>query len=434
VLLTVNGQPARLEETSNAPGGTWVWKWVYEPAGNTSLADLSGATVSFYRDCNTGCVEVARSMVGHHGVGIADAAPLVRTVPTKLGVVFANPARDWHGRAGWAVELTYVKPAAGIYWSIDQLAGRVQAATAKGLRVLVRVDYDRGQSIPPADDNVALAEYLGYLKRLARDERLRDVYGYVIGSGFNAADSNALSPTHLVTPEWYARVFNGYGQAVSHEDNAVQAIRTINQRTRVLVGPVRPWVNDQDGVKRNAVDAPWLNYMDTLAAALDEGTRAKSAAGIAFAAPDGFALHAPGRTSGVDLAGNSAADEPGLNLRRPEWGQAQAGFRVYQDWLRIINAYPTTRGLPAFITSTNTFTPDEGSPPAQNYPRGWLTAALKVIDDEPQVQALCWYLDGPLGDSQWDLYSLSRQQGRLLDADEEFDSLLQSGQAGRAGR
>jgi hypothetical protein len=314
-----------------------------------------------------------------------------------------------------------------MYWSIDRLAERVQAAAAKGLRVLVRVDYDRGQSIPPSEDQVALAEYLTYLKRLARDERLSDVYGYVIGSGFNAADSNSQAPTQAVTPEWYARVFNGYGQAVSHEDNAVQVMRAMNPRTRVLVGPVRPWISDQNGKIRTAVDMPWLNYMNSLVAALDEGARSKLAAGVPLTAPDGFALHVPGRVNAGVLAGRNAADEPGFNLRRPEWGEAQAGFRVYQDWLNVINSYATTRGLPAYITSVNTFAPDDGISPAQNYPKGWLTTALKTIDAEPQVQALCWYLDGPLGDSQWDLYCLSRPQGRLIDAAEEFDALLRSG-------
>ena len=54
-------------------------------------------------------------------------------------------------------------------WSIDQLAARVHRLRRQGLRVLVRVDYDRGQSVPPAGDELALAEYLGYLRRLARD-------------------------------------------------------------------------------------------------------------------------------------------------------------------------------------------------------------------------------------------------------------------------
>ena len=98
-----------------------------------------------------------------------------------------------------------------------------------------------------------------------------------------------------------------------------------------------------------------------------------------------------------------------------------------RDWLDIVNAYQTTRGLPVYITSANTFAPDEGTPPAQNYPRGWLTTALQVVDEEPQILALAWFEDGPLGDSQWDWFSLSRRSGRMIDAAEELDALLRRG-------
>lgn len=414
VLLTVDGRPAQARQWPVEPGDALTWEWTFV------VPDDGDCTLVFYHDCHTGCIERGRMVIGTE----RPAAPS-SLIPTKLGVVFANPDRDWHGRSGWDVELTYARLPAEEHWGIDDLAVHVQQATAKGLRVLVRVDYDQGQSLPPADDYVALAEYLQYLQRLARDERLRDVYGYVIGSGYNTAGGNSLSPDRPVTPEWYARLFNGYGEEVFHTDNAVQVIRAENPLVRVLVGPVRPWVSDQDGERRYTIDAPWLNYMNTLVALLDEGARAKAAAGIPLAAPDGFAVHAPGRPNAPELARRDGAEEPRLDLRREEWNGAQAGLRVYRDWLDIVNAYPTTRGLPLYITSSNTFTPDENVPPAQNYPRGWLTTALEVINGEPQVQALCWFIDYFPHDTQWDYFSLTLHPGRLIDAAEEFDMLLQ---------
>jgi hypothetical protein len=415
VLLTVDGRPARSERWPASPADTLAWEWTFV------VPDKAGYAIVFYHDCHTGCIERGRMVVG------AGQPPTpAGLVPTKLGAVFANPERDWHGRSGWDVELTYARLAEEEFWGIDDLAVRVHQATRKGLRVLVRVDYDQGQSLPPADDHLALAEYLQYLRRLARDERLRGVYGYFLGSGFNELGSNAQAPERPVTPEWYARLFNGYGEEVTHTDNAVQVIRAENPQARVLVGPVRPWNTDQDGDQRYAIDVPWLNYMNTLVAALDEGARAKSAAGIPLAAPDGFALHVPGRPEAAEAMGREGSEEPWLDLRRAEWEGAQAGFRVYRDWLAIINAYPTTRGLPVYITSTNTFAPDEGVPPAQNYPAGWLTAALEVINGEPQVQALCWFLDADRsGDTRWDWFSLAKHPGRLLYAAEEFDALLE---------
>ncbi|HPL27387.1 MAG TPA: hypothetical protein PLG21_04930 [Anaerolineae bacterium] len=408
VLVTVNGAAVYPEKWWQNPDGSWTWQWTL------STQAAGGAAITFYHDCHTGCVERGRLAIGPLPTP-QPAAPL----PTKLGVAFADPLRDWHGRAGWDVELAYCRPDEQPYWSIDELAARVYAALAKGLRVLVRVDYAPGQSLPPGGDYAGLSEYVAYAERLARDVRLQGVYGYVIGSGYNAHDANALAPEQPVTPAWYARVFSGYGEAATRTDNVVQALRAANPVVRVLVGPVRPWVADQGDPP-----APWLGYMNSLVAALDEAARTKAAAGIPLAAPDGFALQAPGRPAAAELTGRSGAEEPRLDLKRASWQGAQAGFRVYRDWLAIINAYPATRGLPAYITSSNTYAPDDGAPPAQNYPRGWLSAALAEADAEPQVQALVWFLDGPLGDAQWDGFSLARRQGHAAEAADEFDALL----------
>jgi len=310
------------------------------------------------------------------------------------------------------------------HWGIDDLALRVHQAAEKGLLVLVRVDYDYGQSLPPEGDYLALTQYLQYLQRLVRDARMRDVYGYFLGSGYNALENNSLAPAHPVTPEWYARVFNGYGAEIAHADNAIQVMRAENPYVRVLVGPVQPWSTDQDGEQQYEIDVPWLNYMNTLVAELEEGARAKSAAGLSLTAPDGFAVQAPGRPDASELAGRDAGEEPQVDLERAEWDGAQAGFRVYRDWLGIVNAYSTTRGLPLYVTAANTFSPDEEIPPAQNYPRGWLTTALQVVNGEPQIKALCWFIDYFPHDTQWEWFSLTQQPGRLLDAAEEFDLLL----------
>ncbi len=417
VLATIDGQAVQPDKWWRNPGGTWTWRW--------TLADrpAEGGEIAFYHDCQTGCRERGKMHLGRAGArenGAAEAASL----PTKLGVAFANPERDWHGRAGWDVELTYALLGDEAYWGADDLATRVHAAAGKGLRVLVRVDYGRGQSLPPAGDYAALSGYLAYVRRLARDDRLHSVYGYIIGSGYNALDANSAAPGQPVTPGWYARVFNGYGEAAARSDNVLQVVRAENPSARVLVGPVRPWANDQSGERTYLVDTPWLDYMNTLVAALDEGASTKAAAGIAVGAPDGFALQAPGRPEALELAGKGGAKEPRLDLVPADWEGAQGGFRVYRDWLAIVNAFPHTRGLPVYITAANTYAPDEGVPPAENYPRGWLTAALEEVEDQPQVQALCWFLDGPLGDTQWDGFSLSRRQGRMAGAAEEFDALL----------
>jgi hypothetical protein len=413
VQLVVDGQQIDPVAWPKGADETLIWKWLFV------VPEDGARKVILYHDCHTGCVEWKRiDLVGDY------LAPPTNPVPTKLGVVFVNPDRYWHERSGWDVELTYARLAEEDYWGIGDLATRVDQAAAQGLRVLVRVDYAQGQSLPPAGDREALTEYLAYLRRLARDDRLRDVYGYYLGSSYNSLDSNASAPDHPVTPEWYARVFNGYGEGVLRTDNAVQVMRAENPQVRVLVGPVRPWSIDSDGERRCSINVPWLNYMNTLVALLDESAQVKAEAGIPLTAPDGFAIHASGHPEAPELAGQAGSEEPRIDLLRSEWGGAQAGFRVYKDWLAIVNAYPTTQGLPVYITTANTFVAAEGIPPSQNYPEGWLTTALEVINQEPQVHALCWFIDDFPYDTQWDQFSLTQRTGHLDEAADEFDALL----------
>lgn len=411
VKLLVDGVEAPRDESYDAGDGPWQWRWRFTVPATPQY------TAVFYHNCHTGCIERGRI---HIGAAPPVATPEPARVPTKLGVVFADPNRDWHGRAGWTVELTYAQQPDNPTFGIDGLAWRVHQARRQGLRALVRVAYDQQQALPPVDDELALAQYLQYLTRLARDDRLQDVYGYIIGSGYNTQGENRRAPDRITTPTWYARVFNGYGLAATRADNAVQTIRAIRPQTRVLVGPVTPWTADGDGRLRDPLDQPWLNYFNTLVAHLNDSTRAKASAGIPLASPDGFALQAPGRPA---AASDDPAREPSTDLNRREWGSAQAGFRVYRDWLAIINRYPTTQGLPVYITSTNTWTIDTQIPPAQNYPAGWLTNALAEVNATPQIEALCWFLDAPLGEF-WEEFSLRRHPGRLNDAAEEFDRLL----------
>lgn len=406
------------DSESDSASGVYRWDWSFV------VPDTPGYRFDFYHDCDSGCRAWTSVTVGQ--ASAPDNISAAEQIPTKLGVVFANPERDWHNRRGWDVELTYAQLSDTEYWGIDDLAMRVKAATDKGLLVLVRVDYAPEQSIPPADDYLALDAYLNYIRRLARDDRLKDVYGYIIGSGFNTRESNSQNPTNMVTPAWYARVFNGYNTLPGHTDNVVQTIRPENPVVRILVGSVSPWRDDQNGAPAYRIDVPWLNYFNTLVAMVNEATRERALAGIALAAPDGFAVQAPGRPDASELTDAERANEPRIDLQRSSWNGAQAGFRVYQDWLDVINVHPDASGLPVYITSTNTFQPDVAMEPAQNYPPGWLTTALDVVNQDPQIVALCWFLDVFPHDDQWDFFSLTNPRGLMVNAADEFDFLLQN--------
>jgi hypothetical protein len=89
-----------------------------------------------------------------------------------------------------------------------------------------------------------------------------------------------------------------------------------------------------------------------------------------------------------------------------------------------VNRHPSTSGLPLYVTATNTFAPDAPVPPAQSYRPGWLRTAAEVVETEPQVHALIWFLDDPTGDGAWDFFSLATRPGRLADAAADLDRLL----------
>ncbi|MCB8953984.1 MAG: hypothetical protein H6650_18410 [Ardenticatenales bacterium] len=401
------------EHGSQNEDGIWQWQWLVRGTPDST-------TINLYHNCDTGCQLWTKAET-------AVATPIPNPnelIPTKLGLVFANPERDWHDRQGWDIEITYSQLAEEQFWGIDDLVQRVQQANKNGLRVLVRVEYDQGQSIPPPDAQVALDSYLRYLRRLARDERLADIHGFIIGSNFNTVGANAQSPENPVTPEWYARVFNGYGADPTIHNNAIEVIRNENEQARVIVGPVNPWNSDQTGEVAYQIDVPWLNYMNSVVIYINTAASAKIERGISDTAPDGYAVQAFGRVDAPELSPEQRAQEPFIDLRRDEWGEAQAGFRVYQDWLDIINQYEYTSGKPVYINASNTFDSEKGRFPAENYPEDWLSNALEAINQEPQIRMLGWFMDGFPHDEQWAMFSLTTPRGLLIEASQEFDALL----------
>lgn len=414
VQLVVDGRPAQPRGNAVHQAGTWTWTWEYD------LPEKAGYRLDFYHDCHTGCEKRGSLTVG------IPPSPEPVGLPTKLGVVMPNPDRNWHGRQGWVVELVYALHPEDPYWGIDDLASRVAQHHARGLRVLVRVDYEQHQSLPPTEDYVALAEYTATFRRLLRDDRLQDVYGYIVGSDYNSPAASKLAPNQPTTPAWYARIFNGYGEDPAHADNIVQIARAENPQARIIVGPLRPWTSEQgSNLAYEGPDVPWLRYMNALVTYLDEATRDKKAAGIPLSGPDGFDVQAPGAPDAPEMAGTLRADEPRQDLIREDWDGARVGFSILHDWLTVINSKPTTQGLPVYVVSTNTYDREHEIPPAQNYPAGWLTTALEVVNEEPQVEALVWFLDEFPHSDEWDWFSLTEQPGRLVEAAEELDLLLQ---------
>lgn len=93
VMLTVDGQAVPIQDWQANPDGTWTWRWAFAASGRGERGMV------FYHSCDTGCAERSRMVVG-----TGQLTPPAQGVPTKLGLVFASPQRDWHGRSGWDIE------------------------------------------------------------------------------------------------------------------------------------------------------------------------------------------------------------------------------------------------------------------------------------------------------------------------------------------
>ena len=254
--LTVDGRPARYQPPPRlvpADMGPpfvpehWVWKW-------DITADSMPAQVDFYHDCHIGCVLRGQQHVGvasdAEGATVPTSGRQDPLRPTKLGLVFPHPERDWHARAGWAVELSYAATPDEAYWGIEDLAARVHGHEEAGLRVLLRLDYDRGQSMPPPGNLIAYQSYAEYLSRIAADARFDGLHAVFLGSGYNATDTNRLSPEQPVSPEWYVEMLLGSvpgSEGLSEEDDQLLSIglvgivRAIDPELAILIGPLRPF-------------------------------------------------------------------------------------------------------------------------------------------------------------------------------------------------
>jgi len=102
VGIAVNGKLYPASDWQANSNGIVTWRWELAPNAALQSSALNGDLI-FYHSCQTGCVERTRLGLGKTNATVQAS----QWNPTKLGVVFANPKRDWRGRSGWDVEMTY---------------------------------------------------------------------------------------------------------------------------------------------------------------------------------------------------------------------------------------------------------------------------------------------------------------------------------------
>lgn len=284
--------------------------------------------------------------------------PLLGDAPATLaGVHFAGDRYTaaevfggGPGQTGWAVELAYASDGAP-----DAVARRMTALHRRGFRVILRVDFARGQHIPPAADAAAVARYVDFVVKAvgAAGGTVRHV---VVGNEGNideAGDDPGRNTECRLgratcTPEAYAAVYA-----------AVRAALQPRGDVAVLVAGVSP--GDADHPAR------WMSGPDHLAAVLAQ---------LGPGDVDGVALHAYGLEQ---------APVPGLPAEPLAYFQA-----LVERQLDVMAAAGHVR-TPVYITEMNEYTRPEAAFVRAAY--AWLDGLNRA--GRARVRAACWFvLDG----------------------------------------
>lgn len=354
---------------------------------------------------------MSRKFVCHCGVEL-DLKK--RHTMSIIGAQWANNGRDWHGKDGWDIQLLYTTVGDNDPNGFNTVGNRVQESHQKGRSVLVRVDYTPGQSVPYNDPT--RGAYMLFLQRMCQDSRYNaHAYGYIIGNEYNLKGENQQAGTPI-TPNWYARIFNGYNANLSDTGNAYQVIKTYQRNARVLVGPVGPWsadANSSDG-STYQLNVPWLNYFNQVCRNIYQAAQTKGAV-------EGFAVHAYGRT-GVDGTAHGGKNEPHSDVPFGNIPGVQGGFRVYLNWRDVVNQFDATSNVSFWITETNTRTDKDSS---SSYPQGWYLEALNEISTHLRFKALCWFVDQNIGGG-WSTNCLTNPVGKCVDANNDFNTALRN--------
>jgi hypothetical protein len=264
------------------------------------------------------------------------------------------------GRSGWAVELAYATDGDGA-----AVGSRMAALQQRGFRPILRLDYARGQNLPPAGDAEALRRYLDFaISAVERaGGRLRFV---VIGNEPNidedgtdpARNSECLAGREGCQPAAYAAVYRA----------ARAALRPL--AAYALVAGVSPGTD--------AHPARWMGGPEYLAAVL--------------------ALLRPGEVDGIALHayGLEAEPVPGLPPEPLAYFKALVSHQ-----LAAVDA-AGHGATPLFITEMNEYTRPE--PAFVHAAYGWLDGLN--LQRRGDILAAAWFVYQ--GHGAWDAVALSR--------------------------
>jgi len=260
-----------------------------------------------------------------------------------------------NGKGMYSVEVLYTRR----YTNPAAEVAKLRSIMGKGFRIILRLDYDYGQTVPADWDWVGRYDYAVRSGQIARD-MAGVVSLFVIGNEMTSAHEGQISP------QWYTIVFN------AHDTNsAYDRIKAVRPDARVLMGGLSGWPGFPGEGGSN------VNFFDYFIEQVE--------------AVDGFAVHAYSGTSFFD--GSGGTEDPRFSDMTGLLSFAEYAKRIYAKW------GPSVK--PIYITETNTYWFKNGFSD-RSYRDNWIKEAYQAVDqwnrsNDMKIEALCWFSYSHLG-------------------------------------
>jgi hypothetical protein len=266
-------------------------------------------------------------------------------------------------------EETTIKNGKGMY-SVEQLytqrytnpsaeVSNLRSIANKGFRIILRLDYDYGHTVPANWDWVARYNYAVKCGQIARD-MAGVVNLFVIGNEMTASYEGSIAA------DWYTIVFNA-----QDTNSAYDQIKATRPDAKVLMGALSGWPGFSGEAGSN------VTFFEYFLAHVE--------------AVDGFAVHAYSGTSFFD--GTGGTEDPRFSDMTGLHSFAEYAKRIYAKW------GPSVK--PIYITETNTYWFKNGFSD-RTYRANWIKEAYQAVDqwnqsNDMKVDALCWFTYSHLG-------------------------------------
>ncbi|AKI98673.1 carbohydrate binding protein with CBM6 domain [Archangium gephyra] len=286
-----------------------------------------------------------------------------------------------NGKGMYSLEMIYTRA----YTNPAGERARLQNIVNAGFKVILRLDYDVGYTVPPNWDWNGRYDFAMKSRQIAQD--LGDlVEVFVIGN------EPLVNPSTAPTAQWYSYIFNAY------DSNCVyDKIKEVRPAAKVALAAPGGWPG-----------ADMQSFFDSVLATVD-----KDASGLPQI--DAFALHA---YSGASTSSDTTTEDP----RYADVND----FGVFRIYARKIYEKFGTAVKPIYITETNTYwyfgawaTNPRNSD--VSYRADWMKEAYQAIDEwnksnDQKIDALLWYVYQHCGQGCSDQYenSLVRTDNALL--------------------